>query len=235
MKSIQAFEVEKAQIHDVERAGLGQQLIEDVDLVHLAAADVDEGWDVAAQIEQRVQFDRRLGRAKGCPRKHRQAQIDSGRIQRVDRLLQIDAEGFVDIQPSCDPDQALGEVGVDAPVANSIGVGERVARYRRANPKVIELGLLRTQARFDVAQTLPISQLCEGHAQKLVQAGEPLDLVLALIPGHAATKRGQRQMLHQLREHQLAMIHRSSPRSRTSQGHRTRARSSNRDQTISSL
>jgi hypothetical protein len=41
---------------DVERTGLGQQLIEDVDLVHLA--DVDEGRDAAAQIEQRVQFDR---------------------------------------------------------------------------------------------------------------------------------------------------------------------------------
>ncbi len=81
VKAIQALEAEKAPIHDVERAGLGQQLIEDVDLMHLAVADVDEGRDVAAQVEQRVQFDRRLGRAKGCPRKHRQAQIDGGRIQ----------------------------------------------------------------------------------------------------------------------------------------------------------
>ncbi len=34
--------------------GLGYQLIEDVDLVHLVA-DMDEGRDVAAQIEQRMQ------------------------------------------------------------------------------------------------------------------------------------------------------------------------------------
>src|SRR5206468_5182087 len=94
VETIQPLEVEEAPIHDVERAGLGQQLIEDVDLVHLAVADVDEGRDVAAQIEQRVQFDRRLGRAKGCPRKHRQTQIDGRGIQRVDRLLQIDTKGL---------------------------------------------------------------------------------------------------------------------------------------------
>src|SRR5216683_7153783 len=62
VKAVQPLEVEKAPIHDVERPGLGQQLIEDVDLVHLAVADMDEGWDVAAQIEQRMQLDRRFGR-----------------------------------------------------------------------------------------------------------------------------------------------------------------------------
>ena len=134
VKAVQPLEVEKAPIHDVEGTKLGQQLIEDVDLVHLAVADVDEGRDVAAKIEQRVQFDRRLGAAKWRPRKHREAQIDSGRIQGVDRFLQIDTKGFVDIQPSRDPDQALGEVGIHAPVANGIGVGECVARYHRTNP-----------------------------------------------------------------------------------------------------
>jgi len=38
--------------------------------------DVNEGGDVAAQIEQRVQFDGGLGRAEHGPRKYRQTQID---------------------------------------------------------------------------------------------------------------------------------------------------------------
>src|SRR5208282_21428 len=80
VEAVQPLEVEKAPIHDVERAGLGQQLIEDVDLVHLAVADMDEGRDVAAQVEQRVQLDRLLVRAKRRPREYRQAQIDGGRI-----------------------------------------------------------------------------------------------------------------------------------------------------------
>src|SRR6202023_2823464 len=64
VKAVELPEVEKASIHDVIRTGLGQQLIEDVDLVHLAVADMDEGWNVAAKIEQRMQLDRRFGRAE---------------------------------------------------------------------------------------------------------------------------------------------------------------------------
>ncbi len=94
VKAIQTLDVEEASIHQVERASLGQQLIEDVDLVQLAVA---EGRDVAAQIEQRVQFDRCLGRSKWRPGKHRQAQVDGGGIQGIDRLLQVDPERFVDI------------------------------------------------------------------------------------------------------------------------------------------
>jgi len=45
---MESLEIEIAAIHDVERTGLGQQLIEDIDLVHLAIADVEEGRDIAA-------------------------------------------------------------------------------------------------------------------------------------------------------------------------------------------
>jgi len=198
--------------------------------VYLAVADMDEGRDVAAQIEQRVQFDRRLGRAEWRPRKHRQAQIDGGRVQCVDRFLQVDTKGLVHIQWPSDADQALREVGIDAPVAYGVRVGQSIARDRRANSEVIQLGPLSAQTRFDVAQTFSIGQLRKRHTQELIQAGERLDLAFALIPGHTTAKRGQRKMLHQLREHPLALVHRSSPRSCVSQGRRTRLRRSNRDQ-----
>ena len=38
--------------------------------------------------------------------------------------------------------------------SRTAGVGERVARYRRANPKMIELGLLRTQAQSLLVELL---------------------------------------------------------------------------------
>src|SRR5215472_15198769 len=91
VKAIEALEVEVATIHDAESAGRGQQLVEDVDLVHLAITDVNEGGDVAAQIEQRV-----------------------------DGFLQIDAEGLLRKQRPGDADQALGKIGIDAPVAHSV-------------------------------------------------------------------------------------------------------------------
>src|ERR1017187_5158773 len=92
VKTMETLEGKEATIHDVESPGLGQQLVEDVDLVHFAIADVDEGGNVAAQIQQRVQFDGCLGGAERRPRKYRQAQIDGRGVERVDSFLQIDAE-----------------------------------------------------------------------------------------------------------------------------------------------
>src|SRR5229473_891729 len=235
VKTMETLEVEEATIHDVEGPGLGQQLVEDVDLVHFAIADVDEGGNVAAQIQQRVQFDGRLGRAERRPRKYRQAQIDGRGVERVDSILQIDAEGFLCIQRSSDADQALSEVGVDTPVAHGIGMGQRIARHGRTNSEVIELGTLCAQANLDVPKALSVGQLREGHAQELVQAGKRLHFKLTVITCHATAKSGQRKMLHELREHQLALVHRSTLRNAAPQGRRTTIRSSNRDQENSLL
>src|SRR5258708_3182809 len=114
VEAIEALEVEEATIHDVESAGLRQQLVEDVDLMHLASTDVNEGGDVAAQIEQRMQLDGCLGRPAHVPRKPRQTQIDRRGVERVDGFLQIDAEGLLRIQRPGDTDQALGKIGIDA-------------------------------------------------------------------------------------------------------------------------
>src|SRR5229473_6292569 len=54
VEAIEALEVDEATIQDIKGPGFGQQLVEDVDLVHLAITDVQEGGNVAAQIQQRV-------------------------------------------------------------------------------------------------------------------------------------------------------------------------------------
>lgn len=48
VKSMQTLEVEVAAIHDAEGPRLGQKMIQDVDLVHLAVADMDERRDVVS-------------------------------------------------------------------------------------------------------------------------------------------------------------------------------------------
>lgn len=53
-------------------------------------------------------------------------------------------------------DEQVGEIGEDAPVAMLVGMGEVVARDAAAKPHVIELGLLRPQAGFDVAQAFTV-------------------------------------------------------------------------------
>jgi len=43
-------------VHYIERCGLGLKLVENIDLVHFAVADMDKCRDIAAQIEQCMQL-----------------------------------------------------------------------------------------------------------------------------------------------------------------------------------
>ena len=116
------------------------------------------------QVQQRVQLDGGFGGAEQRPRKHRQAQVDGGRVQRVDRVVELQPQGLVGIQRAGDANHGLCELGVDAPVAALIGVGERVARHPAADAHVIELVLMGAQTRFDIAQALAEGELRECHA-----------------------------------------------------------------------
>ncbi len=152
MQFVQAREVEVTAIHHVERARLEDKLIENVDLVHLAMCNDHNSWDAAAQVEQGVEFYRSLLLAKLGPGKKRQAQIDGGGIERVNRLGQLHAEAaVVGVERSRAGNQHLREVGVDAPIAHRVRMSQGVARDLTANAEMIELGLLRAQTSFDVA------------------------------------------------------------------------------------
>jgi len=128
-------------------------------------------------------------------------------VQRVDRIFQIDAKRFLGIERTGDPNEGLGQVGVHAPVAYRVRIGQGVAGYTDADARVIGLGRMRAQARFDVAQVFAVGKMRERHGQVLIEAGERLDFVFASVTRQAATKRRQWHMLHDLRVHQLAPGH----------------------------
>ena len=72
------------------------------------------------------------------PRKQRQAEIDGGRVQSVQTLVQIHADRIVGVERPRYPDENLREVRIDAPVAPLVGVGQRRARHFAAEPHVVE-------------------------------------------------------------------------------------------------
>jgi hypothetical protein len=104
---------------------------------------------------------------------------------------------------------------------------------RAADAQVVEFGGLRPQTRLDISETLAKRQLRKCHREVLIQTSETLDLVMSTVSRHTATKRRQRQMLHQLRKDQLPCMHQSPPRRYSSQGGKLQVQSSNRDQTNS--
>ena len=89
---------------------------------------MDEARDVATQVKQRVQLDRSLSLdfrlAKVRPREHRQTQIFGARIECVGATRQVDTEGLIGVEPTRLIDQALRELGIDAPIARLVGVGK---------------------------------------------------------------------------------------------------------------
>ena len=190
--------------------------IQHVDLVGLAVRDMNESRDIAAQVQQGMQLDRCLGGTKRRPWKQRQAQVDGRGIQCVDRVVQVDAEAVVAIQLARTPDKQRRQVCPDAPVASLVGIGQRRTPDRRAKAHAVQLRLVGQQTGFDVAQTLAVSQLCEGHGAELLGATQTAHAGIAAITRHDARKAGPRHELHELREQRLAQVHSSPPEVSTS-------------------
>jgi hypothetical protein len=110
---------------NVDRSGLRQNFVVDVDVMHFSIGNADKRGDVAVQVQQRVHFDGGFVLAKFGPGKQRKAQVDGGRVQRVQTLIQLDADRIGRIQRPRDSDQHLSEVGVDAPVMRVVGIRQR--------------------------------------------------------------------------------------------------------------
>ena len=83
VEAMPAGEIEVAAIHDVERAGFPDELVEDVDVMHTASGDNDDGGKVALERQQGVEFNGGLVLSKGGPRKQRETEVNGGGVQRI--------------------------------------------------------------------------------------------------------------------------------------------------------
>ena len=158
---------------------------------------MDEAWNVATQVEQCVHLHRGFGRAKVCPRKHRQAQIDCRRVQSIDGAGQVRSHAVVGVEPSGLSDQPVCKLGVDPPVASLVGIRQGRAADRFAKAQVIELGCLRRETHFDITQALSVGQLGERHDPVLFGTGQGSDPVIAVIAGDNPRERAPRQIIHE--------------------------------------
>ncbi len=111
------------------------------------------------------------------------------------------------IQLSCRVDQSLGEVRIDSPVASFVGIRQGVSGHTVLDAHVSELGGLRPQTGFDVAQTLAVGQLCECHATVLLGTAKRFDRMVTAVALDTAPHRMPWYEIHQLGEHEVAKIH----------------------------
>jgi hypothetical protein len=72
---------------------------------------------------------------------------------------------------------------------------------------VIELGLLRPQAGFDIAQTFAISELGKGQAEELIAARKIFDVAISVIAIDTDLKFVTWKKIHELRKNSSTGIH----------------------------
>jgi len=195
-KPMEASKVHVSTVHDVERGRFENQLIQEGDVVNFPMSDADDARNRASQIHFGMELDSPFVLPKRGPWKKGETQIDCRGIQGISRLVELQSEILVRIQLSGYLDQHLSKVGVDMPIPFFVGVGQCASRDSASNPCVIKLGLHGPQACFDIAKTLPVSQLSEGHAQKLIEARKVPNSVLALIPANALGEFVSRKKTH---------------------------------------
>ena len=207
MDSIKAIEIQIPTVDDVKGSWFEDQLIQDGDVVNFAMSNDNEGGNTSPEVQESVQFHSGFVGSEFGPRKKRQTQIDGGGIQGIGRLVQFDTEGIVDVEATRLANEDLGKVRIDSPIPDLIGMSEGVAGDVASKTHMIEFSLSRTETGFDVSEALPISKLSKGHAEKLIQAGEGLHLVVAVVPLHAFSKFVGGEELHQLSKDGFADIH----------------------------
>jgi len=172
-------------------------------------------------------FTAAFGGAEMRPGEHRQTQVDGRRVQRIDGVRQFQPQVFVCIELPRLVDQPLREVGVDAPIARLVGIGQRRTANRFAQAHVVELASLRRQACFDIAQTLPVGQLGKSHHAKLFGTGQRAYATVAAVALNVTSEGRPGQKVHELGEQGLAGVH-GSLREETRKTARTGCRRSNR-------
>src|SRR4030043_56430 len=182
---IEASKIDVSPVHYVEGGWFENQLIQEGNIVNFPMSDANHARNRASQIHLGMEFDGTFVLPERGPRKKGETQVDRGGIQSVSSLGDLQSEVLVRIQLSGHSDQHMSKVGVDTPIPFFVGIGQRASRNSAPDPCVIKLGLHGSQACFDIAKTLPVGQLSEGHAKELIETRKVSNPMFALIPENA--------------------------------------------------
>ena len=140
-EGIQPRKVDVTAVHDIEGTRFQNQFVEHVHIVCLALCNADKTGDVAAQIHQRVELDGGFAPTESGPREKGKTQIDGAGIEDIRGLFELYSEVVLGVQLSCLANEHLSELGIDAPVAVLVGLGQCRPRNVAANTDMVELGL----------------------------------------------------------------------------------------------
>ena len=207
MQAMPAGEVQITAIHDVERTGLPNELVEEVYVVNAPRRDHNDGGKVAVEREQRVEFEGGLVLAELGPWEQREAQVHGGGVQGVSRGFEIGKERVFGVKRGGLDDADMSEVGEESPVALRIGIGQRAACGGLAETGVIKFRAERGQTGFEVAETFAPGQWSESEHEEVFVGGQFANQKVAVVTGDTLVKIVFGQEVQKLGEDGATFVH----------------------------
>ena len=200
-------EVHIATIHQVEGSCFEHQTVEPAHIVLPRPGNADAGRNRPAQVDLGMKLDACLGLTEVGPREKRQRQVDGSGVERVDRIVQIQAKILAHIERPGLLHQALGEVLPDPPVSRFVGIGESGFCNLLVESKMIERLGSCVEASRDVAQPVPGSHLRENHAGELLSESKMADRDCGLVSLYNAVERLAVDQVENLGENEASGVH----------------------------
>jgi hypothetical protein len=188
-----------ASVIDHDGPGGEAHLVGRLDIMHLALRDDAEAGQVAVVVEHQMQLHRALGAAKLRPVVHRQAQVDHGRVDTDQLILEAELALAAHLGSNL-LEQSVEHLLRKLPRAVRIGVGQRGA-HRHLDPQVGKLALAAPQTALDLSERMRPSELAEQHPDELTPARQALAAILGTGRFYQAFELNARNELEYLAEH----------------------------------
>ena len=201
------FEVHICPVHQIESPRLEEEVVQPANVVLPGACNMDAGRNRSAQVDLGMDLDTRLGLTEVGPWKQSQREIDSGRIQCIDRVVQVQPEIFFGIEWPGLAHQAFGELLPDTPVPQIVRIGKSGFGDRFAEPKMIENFAPGIETGRDVSQTFSRGHLCEHHADQLLPKSEVTHSGFLFVALDDAVERLSVNKIENLGQYKAAGVH----------------------------
>ena len=200
-------EIHIAANHQIEGSCVEQQTVEPAHVVLSRTGNADAGRNRPTQIDLSMKLDARLHLTEIGPWEKGQRQVDGRRVDRIDRVVQIQAKIVARIERLGLFHQTLGEVLPNAPVSRFVGIGESGFCNRLGESRMIESLGPCVGASRDVVQPVPGGHLRENHAGELLSESKMADRDCGLVTLYYAVERLAVDQVENLRENETSGVH----------------------------
>ena len=206
LDSKQSCKVNVSAVEDINTSSFNEHLIHKMDVMNQTVCNLHKHRDRPGKIDLSVKLYRCFFLSEICPRKHRQAQINRGRINGINHLVDVESVGVFAIKSPCLTNQNLRQRFVDAPISAFVCVSKVSAGDIATNSHPVKMRAS-LQASFDVPQTLSKCDLSESHCQKLISRSHAFAYPWHRVKRHAAIELLTMDEIGNLSENKASSVH----------------------------